>query len=552
MPGRFTQEQFDDALDAIVADESRGGRGACRVVARDLHRAVVGGARPNRMPMACKAMWKLADEMPHTVIHETPSGQSTTLEIEYHLDARSNRADRSERGRRGRAAHADPRPRKTRHTGELGRTAHLPDADLYLVSCVKVKRDTPAPAKELYVSAWFRKARACVERTGRRWAVLSAKHGLVWPDQIVAPYDQKLRAGESRAWSERVLADLEPHLGGVSSVVFLAGDVYRQHLAEGLLDRGIGVRVPMEGLDWGSQGAWLRDCLAAPPTVDAARIAEALAGDFYGDMLDLSSRPGTAGSPWSRMPEVESVRRLRANGADERCVRRFLTFVCAMDRSRDAERLWRDAADLWEAHPEVFDPAYAAAMSRAALRSVLCRARVSQRHGPDVDAWRTIAGSLAIGGPVRCVVDEGAGAAAELLRDLRARNRTGRARFPLLRGSKIAPMWVRIMVNPGNARIADVESIPVAVDVQVRRVTENLGVTATRAVPLDEAKSAIQEAWRAAIARSRIGGPAGIAGTCAALDPALWFYGKHGCSHCERQGRRVPIGRACDHCRFAG
>ncbi|MCY3837912.1 MAG: hypothetical protein OXH09_04565 [Gammaproteobacteria bacterium] len=171
--------------------------------------------------------------------------------------------------------------------------------------CVKVKRETPAPANELYVSAWFKKARACVERTGRRWAVLSAKHGLVWPDEIVAPYDKKLRAGESRAWSERVLVDLAPHLGGVSRVAFLAGSVYRRHLADGLRRRGIDVQVPMEGLDWGSQGAWLRDCLAAPPAVDAARIAEALAGDFYGDGLDLSSRPGAAGSPWSRMPERE-------------------------------------------------------------------------------------------------------------------------------------------------------------------------------------------------------------------------------------------------------
>ena len=36
-----------------------------------------------------------------------------------------------------------------------------------------------------------------------------------------------------------------------------------------------------------------------------------------------------------------------------------------------------------------------------------------------------------------------------------------------------------------------------------------------------------------------IGGPPGVAGTCAALDPALWFFGKYGCSHCEKMGRRV-------------
>ena len=38
--------------------------------------------------------------------------------------------------------------------------------------------------------------------------------------------------------------------------------------------------------------------------------------------------------------------------------------------------------------------------------------------------------------------------------------------------------------------------------------------------------------------------------TCCALDPALWFYGKHGCNHCENVKRRVRFGRACDSCLF--
>ena len=87
MSRSFTQNQFDDALVAIIAYRSRAGNVRGRVVARDLHRAVVGGSNANRMPMACKAMWKLADKMSHTVVHRTPSGQSSTLEIDHHLDA---------------------------------------------------------------------------------------------------------------------------------------------------------------------------------------------------------------------------------------------------------------------------------------------------------------------------------------------------------------------------------------------------------------------------------------------------------------------------------
>ena len=36
---------------------------------------------------------------------------------------------------------------------------------------------------------WFYKARTYVERTGRPWFVLSAKYGLVHPDEVIAPYD---------------------------------------------------------------------------------------------------------------------------------------------------------------------------------------------------------------------------------------------------------------------------------------------------------------------------------------------------------------------------
>ena len=43
---------------------------------------------------------------------------------------------------------------------------------LFLVSCVKTKLPRRAVAKDLYISDWFRKARACVESTGCPWAIL--------------------------------------------------------------------------------------------------------------------------------------------------------------------------------------------------------------------------------------------------------------------------------------------------------------------------------------------------------------------------------------------
>ena len=84
-------------------------------------------------------------------------------------------------------------------------------------------------------------------------------------------------------------------------------------------------------------------------------------------------------------------------------------------------------------------------------------------------------------------------------------------------------------MEPSGAKIDSMNIIPVAVDVQVRRATENLGVTNTRGLPLKEAKQRTQSAWHATVAEARIGGPSGIKGTStsaswpsASLHPKTW------------------------------
>lgn len=295
--------------------------------------------------------------------------------------------------------------------------------------------------------------------------------------------------------------------------------------------------------------------LRSPDRAHAGRIAKLIADDFYGDRLDLASRGMPAVPPWRGMPEVEAVDRLSPVGSarqvplrgdTDRAARLFLTFIGAMDRARDATQLWNAGARLYEDHPENFDPQHVAELESDELLRVLKLARVSRRHGPDSDAWHQIATTLSSGieSPVSRVIDVGRGEAQELLRDLKSRDNHGRARFPMLRGPKIGPMWIRMMANPGRASIDRIETIPVAVDVHVRRATENLGVTTTRGL----AKPVIQQTWKNAVSEANIAGPAGIEGTCAALDPALWFFGRHGCGHCRKLGEQVSFGRACDFC----
>ena len=61
--------------------------------------------------------------------------------------------------------------------------------------------------------------------------------------------------------------------------------------------------------------------------------------------------------------------------------------------------------------------------------------------------------------------------------------------------SVFGPIWVRMLAYPGGAVIEGLDAMTVAVDVQVRKVTEYLGVTDTSALELDDARPRIQSAW---------------------------------------------------------
>lgn len=253
------------------------------------------------------------------------------------------------------------------------------------------------------------------------------------------------------------------------------------------------------------------------------------------------------------MPEVKAVDQLKRDGRSEKTVRRFLTFVSAMDRSRNSNKLWSDAVKMLAVRPETFDPAEVSIMPPEQLGEKLHAAHVSRYHKQDSRGWMTIARSLRAGeGPVACLVEQGTGDAGELLKDLCSPSVEGLPLYPLLKGRKIGPMWIRIMAAPGDAMIKNIHVVPVAVDRQVRKVTENLGVASTTGLPMRKAKPIIQKAWKSAVegAEFVVDGPPCIAGTCAALDPALWTFGKYGCEHCQKAGKRLPIGEACKSCRF--
>lgn len=130
-----------------------------------------------------------------------------------------------------------------------------------LISCVSLKGSSPVPAAQLYRSALFAKTRAYAETTADEWFILSAEHGLLRPEAVVAPYDRTLntmKASERRAWGALVKEQMREMLPPAEEVVVLAGERYRENIVDWLTQRFSQVTIPMAGLTIGRQLQWLK------------------------------------------------------------------------------------------------------------------------------------------------------------------------------------------------------------------------------------------------------------------------------------------------------
>lgn len=103
---------------------------------------------------------------------------------------------------------------------------------LALVACSARKLDHAAPAKELYQGDLFKKQRTWLEKTDVPWAILSAKYGLVMPDDVIEPYEQALKhmsRAENIRWALKTNQQLRERFGN-PVVLALLGLPYRRAL----------------------------------------------------------------------------------------------------------------------------------------------------------------------------------------------------------------------------------------------------------------------------------------------------------------------------------
>jgi hypothetical protein len=171
---------------------------------------------------------------------------------------------------------------------------------LILVACGASKLDRAAPARELYTGNLFRAARAYAEAMVERfpdrysWRIVSALHGLVHPDEVIEPYEEKLTAKHAPQWGRQVTTKIvQVYLlskasvmripaGSSLSVVSLAPELYTTAIEDAIKDARpvppIAIDRPLRGLGIGQQLQWLSRNTprgAAVPRAAARRASSA-------------------------------------------------------------------------------------------------------------------------------------------------------------------------------------------------------------------------------------------------------------------------------------
>jgi len=113
--------------------------------------------------------------------------------------------------------------------------------------------------------------------------------------------------------------------------------------------------------------------MAAPDGI-ARRITKAFSrGEFR---LKKPGAPVSTG--WHAVPEIFLAEELRAWGADDVAVRHFISFTAALDRSRDADALWKASTGLFKREPWLYQPKEVSTRPFVNLQALLKESKISR------------------------------------------------------------------------------------------------------------------------------------------------------------------------------
>jgi len=133
-----------------------------------------------------------------------------------------------------------------------------------LISCSKSKGGHRDLARNMYVSPLYRKSIIVAEGWGLPFSILSAKHGLLDPDEMIEPYDLTLTGATKQfksEWAHKVDRQIRNTIDRKKRLIVLAGDDYYTPLTEAGMNDPLNYVAPMRGLALGNRLVFLNQSI---------------------------------------------------------------------------------------------------------------------------------------------------------------------------------------------------------------------------------------------------------------------------------------------------
>lgn len=135
--------------------------------------------------------------------------------------------------------------------------------NLVIVGCGKAKvwdgRRSPGRvrAKDAYIGSLFKSQRRFAERHAVNWLILSAKYGLLRPDQLISDYDITL-GSRSAITARRIRSQWRRRFGDKSTVAICLASKNYVRLLRDSIPEAVTLRTPLDGLGLFERMRWLR------------------------------------------------------------------------------------------------------------------------------------------------------------------------------------------------------------------------------------------------------------------------------------------------------
>ena len=142
----------------------------------------------------------------------------------------------------------------------VGRDGRVP---LMVIGCSREKLEMAAPSRNLYMSDRFRHSVDLATGMAAPFVILSAKHGVVEPGEVLEPYDMDIATlsdAHQRSWAQAAVERLAVHAQGRAISVLATGTYERLLLsANGARQQPLEIVAPWLELEAPDRVVWLNE-----------------------------------------------------------------------------------------------------------------------------------------------------------------------------------------------------------------------------------------------------------------------------------------------------